>query len=113
MGLPSVRFPVMFQNWCSLTFLHWRMPVSAVATLIPKSLAVDSFDSSAWVGVTPFRLSGLSPPFCPAMPWLSAFPETNCRTYVRGPDGQPGIWFFSLDAARLAAVFGARLGYGL
>jgi uncharacterized protein YqjF (DUF2071 family) len=37
----------------------------------------------------------------------------NVRTYVRGPDGQRGIWFFSLEADRLAAVLGARLFYGL
>jgi uncharacterized protein YqjF (DUF2071 family) len=37
----------------------------------------------------------------------------NVRTYVRGPDGEPGIWFFTLEADRLAAVVGARLGYGL
>ncbi len=37
----------------------------------------------------------------------------NVRTYVRGPDGQRGIWFFSLEADRLAAVVGARLSYRL
>ena len=36
----------------------------------------------------------------------------NLRTYVRGPSG-PGIWFFSLDAARLYAVLGARATFGL
>jgi len=36
----------------------------------------------------------------------------NLRTYVRGPSG-PGIWFFSLDAAAVVAVVGARLSYGL
>jgi uncharacterized protein YqjF (DUF2071 family) len=35
------------------------------------------------------------------------------RTYVIGPDGGRGVWFFSLDAARLAAVVGARVGYRL
>jgi len=36
----------------------------------------------------------------------------NLRTYAVGPDG-PGIWFFSLDAARIIAVLGARVSYGL
>jgi uncharacterized protein YqjF (DUF2071 family) len=36
----------------------------------------------------------------------------NLRTYVLGPCG-PGIWFFSLDAAQLIAVAGARASYGL
>ena len=30
-----------------------------------------------------------------------------------GPDGRAGVWFFSLDAARLLAVIGARVSYGL
>jgi hypothetical protein len=41
------------------------------------------------------------------------FPETNVRTYVIGPDGSRAVWFFSLDAARLAAVLGARVAYQL
>src|SRR5262249_22314243 len=49
----------------------------------------------------------------PAVPWASFFPETNVRTYVRGPDGRSGVWFFSLDAARLPAVLTARAWYGL
>jgi uncharacterized protein YqjF (DUF2071 family) len=32
---------------------------------------------------------------------------------VGGPDGKPGVWFFSLDAARMPAVIAARLAYGL
>ncbi len=108
-----VKFPLMFQRWNHLTFLHWRFPIASVASIIPPPLEVESFDGSAWVGITPFWLSGLRPPFFPALPWLSAFPETNCRTYVRGPDGESGVWFFSLDAARALAVAGARLGYGL
>jgi uncharacterized protein len=111
--VPRVRFPVMFQNWHHLTFLHWRFPVASIAARIPPPLEVESFDGAAWVGITPFWLNGLRPPVLPALPWLSAFPETNCRTYVRGPDGESGIWFFSLDAARAIAVAGARFAYGL
>ena len=36
----------------------------------------------------------------------------NLRTYVNGPAG-PAIWFFSLDAAKLLAVAGARISFGL
>ncbi len=47
------------------------------------------------------------------MPGIPHFPETNVRTYVVGPDGSRAVWFFSLDAARLLAVVGARVGYHL
>jgi len=72
---------------------------------------VDAFDGKAWIGLTPFLLAGLRPPLFPQVLGIS-FPETNLRTYVRGAKG-PGIWFFSLDAARLSAVVGARATYGL
>ena len=35
------------------------------------------------------------------------------RTYVRGPDGRPGVWFLSLDASSRIAVEGARRRFGL
>jgi uncharacterized protein YqjF (DUF2071 family) len=43
----------------------------------------------------------------PALPWVSAFPELNVRTYVT-VQGRPGIYFFSLDAASSLAVTVAR-----
>jgi uncharacterized protein len=103
----------MFQSWRSLTFLHWRYDPGEIRRLLPKRLELDTFDDAAWVGLTPFLLTGLRPPFAPALPWISQFPEMNVRTYVRGPDGEPGIWFFTLEADRLAAVAGARLTYRL
>src|SRR4051812_29489725 len=104
---------VMWQSWCDLTFLHWRYPVEVVQKQVPRPLCVESFDGCAWVGVTPFLLRGLRAKSLPPLPWISQFPETNCRTYVRAPDGHSGVWFFSLDAARILAVLGARLTYGL
>ena len=108
-----VRRPVMFQRWRLLTFLHWRYDPELIRGLLPTQVTLDTFDGAAWVGLTPFLLTGLRPPFLPALPWMSTFPETNVRTYVRGPDGERGIWFFTLEAQRLAAVMGARLLYRL
>jgi uncharacterized protein YqjF (DUF2071 family) len=103
----------MFQDWCSLTFLHWRCDADALARRLPAGLTIDTFNDAAWIGLTPFRVANLRPPFLPPLPWMSSFPETNVRTYVIGPNGARGIWFFTLEAARLAAVAGARSGYGL
>ncbi|MFL6416285.1 MAG: YqjF family protein [Bryobacteraceae bacterium] len=108
-----VKWPVMHQRWNSLTFLHWRYQPEDVRPLLPSRLELDTFDGAAWIGLTPFLLSGLRVPLLPAAPWISRFPEMNVRTYVRGPDGERGIWFFTLEADRLAAVLGARLSYGL
>jgi len=103
----------MLQDWCHITFLHWRYPAASLQRFLPPGLTVDVHDSTAWLGITPFVVQKLRPPFLPSVPWLSTFPETNVRTYVIGPDGSRGIWFFSLEAARRLAVAGARALYGL
>jgi hypothetical protein len=43
----------------------------------------------------------------PDLPYVSAFPELNVRTYVEH-DGKPGVWFLSLDATNALAVWAAR-----
>jgi uncharacterized protein len=96
--------------WDDLTFLHWRYEPQQVQRLLPAGLEVEERDGSAWVGLVPFFLRvGL--PHVRPVPWLSQFEETNVRTYVRSADGRRGIWFFSLDAARLGAVVTARASY--
>ena len=52
-------------------------------------------------------------PAGPALPWVGVFPETNVRTYVRGPDGHSGIWLFSLEAPRRLAIRVARRSFRL
>jgi uncharacterized protein YqjF (DUF2071 family) len=102
----------MVHRWDELTFLHWRYPADVVQALVPPGLEVETCDQSAWVGLVPFLLRvGL--PGVPPVPWVSEFAETNVRTYVRSRDGESGIWFFSLDAARLGAVLVARATYRL
>ncbi len=103
----------MLQGWRSLTFLHWCYQPEEIRRLLPPPVALDTFDGAAWVGLTPFLLVNLRPPFSPALPWISHFPETNVRTYVRGPDGERGVWFFTLEADRLLAVLAARALYRL
>jgi uncharacterized protein YqjF (DUF2071 family) len=108
-----LEHPVMHQRWEDLTFLHWRYPVAALRPMVPATLALDVYDGMAWVGVSPFKVTALRLPHMASLPWLSTFPETNVRTYVVDAHGYRGVWFFSLDAARLAAVVGARLAYAL
>src|SRR5262249_11591624 len=55
-----------------------------------------------------FRMSNVAPRGVMTLPWISAFPELNVRTYVRVKD-KPGVYFFSLDAANPIAVGVARL----
>ncbi|QSB13127.1 DUF2071 domain-containing protein [Natronosporangium hydrolyticum] len=103
----------MRQHWRWLTFLHWRYPAETVQALLPPGLRVQTYDGSAWVGLIPFLMDRVRLLGGPPLPGLSRFPETNVRTYVHGPDGRTGIWFCSLDAARLPAVVAARAAFGL
>lgn len=100
-------------RWCDLAFLHWSLPVAALAPRIPAPLVLDTFAGQAWLGVVPFRMEAVRYRLSPAVPGTTAFAELNVRTYVRAPDGRAGVWFFSLDAASWLAVRGARLLYNL
>lgn len=111
--LHSVDSPVMRQRWSDLTFLHWSCDPGIVRPLVPAALDLDLYDGAAWIGLVPFRIEALTRPNVRPAPWLSTFPETNVRTYAVDAQGRRGVWFFSLDAARLLAVGGARLAYAL
>ncbi len=102
----------MKQVWHDLLFVHWPIPPDAIRALVPKQLALDKFDNQAWVGVVPFHMSGIRGRGLPAIPALSRFPELNVRTYVTY-GGKAGVYFFSLDAANLPAVWAARRFYHL
>lgn len=106
---------IMIQRWHDLLFAHWALPPERIRPLIPSELELDTFADKAWVGVIPFRMSNVRFRGLPPIPSASTFPELNVRTYVRVPHQQdkPGVFFFSLDAASLLAVLGARAGAGL
>lgn len=103
---------MLFMSWRDLLFMHWPVAESTLRPLIPSALRLDTFDGSAWLGITPFSMNGTRPRFLPSVPPLSNFPELNVRTYVTA-EGRPGIWFFSLDARNPVAVRLARAGFRL
>jgi len=103
---------VMHQVWHDLLFAHWEVPAAAVARLLPASLQPDLFEGRAWLGVVPFRMTGVRLAGLPAVPGTAAFPELNVRSYVRHRD-ERGVWFFSLDAGNRLAVAVARRWFGL
>jgi uncharacterized protein YqjF (DUF2071 family) len=98
---------LMTQSWNDLLFAHWRVDAAQIRRAVPDVFDLDLFDSEAWLGVVPFYMTNVGVRAAPALPWLSAFPELNVRTYVRLAD-RPGVYFFSLDAGRRLAVAAAR-----
>jgi uncharacterized protein len=109
---PARRW-TLAQTWEDLLFLHWRVPLEAVRERVPPELEVETYDGSAWLGIVPFWLTNLRMRGLLPLPRVSSFLETNVRTVVRGPDGKPGVWFFSLDASSRLAVEAARQLYRL
>jgi uncharacterized protein YqjF (DUF2071 family) len=100
----------MAQTWRDLLFAHWRVDEDLVREHVPAQVPIDTWDGDAWIGVTPFTVTGCRARLTPPVPGAARFPEINVRTYAT-IDGKPGIWFFSLDAASRLAVEVARRVY--
>ena len=103
---------VMTQRWNDLLFLHYAIAPEKLQALVPEALPLDTYQQRAWVSITPFWMNHLRPPGVPSLPFVSQFSEINVRTYVTF-GGKPGVFFFSLDASHLSAVWGARIFYRL
>jgi uncharacterized protein len=104
---------IMTQTWHDLLFAHWPVDASALTSKIPSGLELDTFEGQAWVGVVPFHITNLAPRMTPALPWISAFPELNVRSYGKYHGEKPGVFFFSLDAGNPVAVQVARTMFHL
>jgi uncharacterized protein len=124
----QVSLPMLRTSWESVTFVHWRVDPPQIQSLLPAGLTVDVYDGAAWMGLTPFVMANMRPLGVPDLPGnlrvipgfkatpsvaaVSSTPETNLRTYVRGPDGRHGLWFLSLDVGSGALAAVLRTGVG-
>ena len=111
--LEPEQMVVMHQNWHHLLFLHWEIPAEKLQALVPPQLTIDTYEGKAYVGLIPFTITGVRAVLTPPLPWISSFHEVNVRTYVHHEGRDPGVWFFSLDAASTLAVAAARAMYHL
>jgi uncharacterized protein len=98
---------LMKQTWEHLLFLHWQVPAQELVKKIPPQLKLDIFDGQAWIGIIPFEITHMRAHGLPEVPFARSFLECNVRTYVTY-NGEPGVYFFSLDADHSLAVTGAR-----
>lgn len=108
---PADREPSGQQRWRNLLFLHWSVDVSAMRRAVPAELELDLWDGRALIGLVPFEMEGIRPAWLPG-PLAMDFLETNLRTYVHHR-GEPGVYFFSLEASSRLAVQAARWGWSL
>ena len=90
---------------------HWPVSTVELRQRVPDELEIEEHDGSAWLGIVFFRVRALRARGAPPVPGISSFLQLNVRTYVRGPDGLPGVWFFSIDASSRLAALGVRRIY--
>lgn len=111
---PALSGPVVAaQEWRDLAFVHWRVPASAVAPLLPPGVVPDVFDGSTWVGLIAFQLGDARIGPLPPSPVGGSFTEVNVRLYGVDSEGRRGVVFRSLEASSLPAVLAARAMFGL
>jgi uncharacterized protein len=99
------------QTWEQTFWAHWPVPVGEVRARVPDELEIEEHDGSAWVSIVFFRVRALRARGALPVPGISSFLQLNIRTYVCGPDGLPGVWFFSIDASSRLAALGVRRIY--
>ncbi|MFB6118682.1 YqjF family protein [Halosegnis sp.] len=91
--------------WRDALFAHWPVSPDRIAETLPDRLSVDTHDGQAFLGIVPFVMEDISPR---GVPVGLSFGELNLRTYVRGADGTPGVYFYNLDADDRVGVMLAR-----
>jgi uncharacterized protein len=99
------------QTWEQTLWAHWPVEASELRARVPDELELEEHDGSAWLGILFFRVRALRARGALPVPGISSFLQLNVRTYVRGPDGLPGVWFFSIDVSSRLAAVGVRRIY--
>jgi len=108
--LPNSRW-TLGQTWEHTLWAHWPVPAAELRPHVPTELEIEEHDGSAWLGLVFFRVRALRARGALPVPGISNFLQLNVRTYVLGPDGLPGVWFFSIDASSRLAALGVRRIY--
>ncbi|WP_135853006.1 YqjF family protein [Halorussus salinus] len=103
--------PALSLTWREGLFAHWPVDSSRVRPLVPDALEIDTRDETAWVSALPSLVEAARPRFLPERAGLT-FPQVNLRTYVRY-EGEPGVYFLSLDATTELGVRLARAVWDL
>jgi uncharacterized protein len=90
-----------------LALVHWVVPASELARLLPSELELERYQGEAWLGAVACQASGLRARGLPPLPGLSSQSELELRTYVS--DGvRSGLWLLSLEASNRVLVEAAK-----
>lgn len=106
---PLPAFPwVLTQKWNHLLMLHWPVSRALLEPHVPKRLEIDTYEDTAWISFIPFKVTNMRLRGLPKVPYFHTFNEINIRTYVTYK-GNPGVYFFSLNANKWLNVIGPKL----
>jgi len=87
---------VIDMDWERVCFSSHAVDPDTVARTLPDRVDVDTYDGDAYLSVVPFLMGRVRPRGVPRR-FGRDFAELNLRTYVT-VDGEPGIYFYNLDA---------------
>lgn len=96
-------------EWRDLLFAHYPVAPDRVRARLPDRVSLDTYDGQAWLGVVSLTMDDVRPLFAP---FGFTFPQVNLRTYVT-VDGDPGVYFLSMDADDRLAVTAGRRALGV
>jgi uncharacterized protein YqjF (DUF2071 family) len=103
------RGPVAEVICRDVLFAHWPIAVDGLRPAVPSELTIETFDGTAWIGIVVVDIAEARVQRVPYRPSLSLI---NLRTYVAF-DGEPGVYFISLEMDGQLGTWVARNGFGL
>ena len=102
--------PLAF-SWRNVVFCHWPVECDRLEPAVPADLAIDTYYGTGWVSIVALSACATRPRGIPRWTGVDVN-QLNLRTYVE-KDGEPGVYFCSIDADSLLGVIGARLVHHL
>lgn len=101
-----------YQEWNNALFLHWKVPITDLAHLVPGQLNIDTYNGEAWISIVAFTMEKIRPKELPYISAISNFHEINVRTYLTDKE-KPGVYFLNIEAEKHISTFIAKSLSGL
>lgn len=106
----SMPVPLAFE-WRNVVFCHWPIECDRLEPAIPAGLTIDTHYGTGWISIVALSARSTRPRGLPRWTGIDVN-QLNLRTYVE-KDGEPGVYFCSIDADSVFGVLGARLAHHL
>merc|ERR1719253_2290387 len=97
------------KKWDKALFVHWPRPPARVQALLPDELQVDTLHGEAYVGLVLLTEEQVGPVLGHGLGLGVTHQGANVRTYVRAPNGEREVFFFSLECSSTLLSYGARV----